>query len=119
METMERAAAAAAKLVADRYSLQSAAAMAVYLDNAFLLHGKTAFEMPPSHAASSSVSPASAAHRLLNPTPCYPAQHAALQPHLIKVSILQLQLIITTKFSVAPPPTEWTGALNNESYAYA
>ena len=80
METMERAAAAAAKLVAERYSLQSAAAMAAYLDNAFLLHGKTAFEMPPSHATATT-------HRLLNPTPYYPAQHpAALHAHLIKVS---------------------------------
>jgi len=84
---MERT-AAAAKLVAERYSLQSAAAMAAYLDNAFLLHGKTAFEMPPSHSATSSTSPASATHRLFTPTPYYPAQRSALQPHLIKVNML-------------------------------
>ena len=96
METMERAAAAAAKLVADRYSLQSAAAMAAYLDNAFLLHGKTAFEMPPSHASASSSSSTSAAHRLLNPTPYYPAQHAAFQSHVLKVSILLLAAVCAT-----------------------
>lgn len=88
MGAMERAAAAAAKLVVDRYSLQSAAAMAAYFDNAFLLHGKTAFEMPPpSHAASSSTSPASATRRLFTPTPFYPAQNTVLQPHVIKVNI--------------------------------
>jgi len=87
VEAMERAAAAAAKLVADRYSLQSAAAMAAYLDNAFLLHGKTAFEMPASHAASSSASSAAATHRLFTPTPYYPAQHSALQSSVVKVNI--------------------------------
>jgi len=94
MESMERAAAAAAKLVADRYSLQSAAAMAAYLDNAFLLHGKTAFEMPPSHAAATSMSPASSAHRLLSPTPYYPTQHSALHSHLIKVSSRTFHIVL-------------------------
>ena len=85
-EAMERAAAAAAKLVVDGYSLQSAAAMAAYLDNAFLLHGKTAFEMPPSHATSSSTS-AAVTHRLFTPTPYYPAQHAAFHSRILKVNI--------------------------------
>lgn len=81
VQAMQQAAAAAAKLVVDRYS-----AMAAYLDNAYLLHGKTAFEMPPSHA--SSVSPASAAHRLFTPTPYYPAQHAvSFQSHVLKVIV--------------------------------
>ena len=97
MGAMERAAAAAAKLVVDRYSLQSAAAMAAYLDNAFLLHGKTAFEMPPpSHAASSSTSPASATRRLFTPTPFYPAQNTVLQPHVIKVNIFFFSFLLYT-----------------------
>ena len=89
---MERA-AAAAKLMADRYS---AAAMAAYLDNTFLLHGKTAFEMPPpsASAAASASSAAAATYRLFTPTPYYPTapQHAALQSHVIKVSFLTRSL---------------------------
>ena len=100
VEAMERAAAAAAKLVADRYSLQSAAAMAAYLDNAFLLHGKTAFEMPPSQATSSSTSPASVSHHLFTPTPYYPPQHSALQSHLIKVNIFLLVVYDLTKILI-------------------
>jgi len=100
---MERAAAAAAKLVVGRYSMQSAAAMAAYIDSAFLLHGKTAFEMPPSQSAvsSTSVSPAAAAaaaRRLFTPTPFYPAQHAALQRHIVKVKICSFSLSTTYKY---------------------
>jgi len=84
VEVMERAAAAAAKLVIDRYSV---AAMATYLDNAFLLHGKTAFEMPPSSSASTPA--ASVTSRLFTPTPFYPAaQHPQLQSHIIKVVLV-------------------------------